>query len=95
MMPAGLASIEAAKANGMWTALDSVDALEVPDDLAKALAKSKRAKANFEAFSASSKKVILWWIASAKRPETRAKRVAETARLAAHNLRANHPEARE
>jgi len=35
--PAGLAKVEAAKADGSWTALDAVENLEVPDDLRKAL----------------------------------------------------------
>ena len=94
MTPAGMESIEAAKANGMWSALDSVEALEVPDDLATALRRRKDAAKNFEAFSSSSKKTILWWIQSAKRTETRETRIAETARLAGLNMRANHPEAR-
>lgn len=83
MQPAGQALIDAAKANGMWTALDQVENLEVPPDLAKALRTAKGARKHFDGFSASSRKMILWWIASAKRPETRAKRIAETARLAA------------
>jgi uncharacterized protein YdeI (YjbR/CyaY-like superfamily) len=41
-------------------------------------------------FSNSSKRNILWWIASAKRPETRQKRIEETVRLAAENIKANH-----
>jgi uncharacterized protein YdeI (YjbR/CyaY-like superfamily) len=55
---------------------------------------NETAAANFQAFSASSQKGILWWIKSAKRPATRQKRIAETVRLAAINIRANHPEAR-
>src|ERR671919_31891 len=51
---------------------------------------SGRAKANYDAFPPSSKKIILSWIGSAKRPETRARRVEETVRLAAQNVRANH-----
>jgi len=94
MQPAGQALIDAAKANGMWTALDSIENLEVPADLAKALRTTKGAKKNFDAFSASSKKNILWWIASAKRPETRARRIADTARLASEGRRANHPDDR-
>jgi uncharacterized protein YdeI (YjbR/CyaY-like superfamily) len=94
MTEAGLAMIEAAKANGMWTALDAIEALEIPSDLAAEFRSRPGAKANFEAFSTSSKKNILWWIASAKRPETRARRIAETARMAAEGRRANHPEDR-
>ena len=91
MAQAGLATIKTAKRNGTWTALDAIEALEVPPDLAKALAANKKAKTHFDAFSPSSKKIILLWIQNAKRQKTRDKRVAETVRLAAENLKANHP----
>ncbi len=91
MTPAGLAKIEAAKADGSWALLESVDKLEVPDDLATALAQYPTARANFDAFPPSARHAILGWIALAKRPETRAKRIAETARLAQDNVRANQP----
>ncbi len=89
MAPAGLAKVEAARRDGSWNALDSVEALEIPTDLAEALAAYPRAAAFFEAFPRSVKRVILEWIASAKRPETREKRVRETAALAEKNIRAN------
>ena len=88
MTEVGLAAIATAKRNGTWSALDSVEALKVPADLAKALAANKKAKGYFDAFSPSSRKIILWWIESAKRQETREKRVAETVRLAARNIKA-------
>jgi uncharacterized protein YdeI (YjbR/CyaY-like superfamily) len=90
---AGLAAIERAKADGAWDILNGVETLEPPADVAAALAKA-RATARFEAFAPSSRRAILEWIALAKRPETRARRVAEAARLAALGLRANFPEAR-
>lgn len=90
MAPAGLAKVEAAKRDGSWNVYDGIEELTVPDDLASALAENAEAARHFEAFSPSSKKNILWWITSAKRPETRAKRVAETVELAAQNRRANH-----
>lgn len=89
MAPAGLAKVEAAKKDGSWTALDAVEALGIPPDLAQALKASKAAQQNFEAFPRSVKRGILEWILNAKRPETRAKRVTETARLAEKNIRAN------
>ncbi|MDQ3619334.1 MAG: YdeI/OmpD-associated family protein [Actinomycetota bacterium] len=67
----------------------SVEALIVPADLEKALARNKKAKEHFDAFPPSAKKTILWWIESAKRDETRQRRIAETVRLAAQNVRAN------
>ncbi|MFZ0546638.1 MAG: YdeI/OmpD-associated family protein [Candidatus Promineifilaceae bacterium] len=86
MMPPGLEKIEAAKADGSWNALDAIENLEVPPDLAEAFGKYESAEQNFEAFTRSAKRAILVWIANAKRPKTRAKRVAETARLAEENI---------
>ncbi len=89
MTPAGLAKIEAAKRDGSWNALDAIETLEIPPDLAAALAATPNAEQYFDAFPRSVKRAILEWIANAKKPETRAKRVEETARLAAENIRAN------
>ena len=88
MTPAGLRMIEAAKADGSWNALNAVDALEVPADLTKALAKNKTAKKYFEAFPPSARKFILYWIGSAKTEATRTKRINEVVTLAAQNIRA-------
>jgi uncharacterized protein YdeI (YjbR/CyaY-like superfamily) len=93
MAEPGLAAIACAKADGSWTMLDAASALDVPEDLAAALA-ALGAGATFAACSPSSRRAILEWIVLAKLPETRAKRVAETARLAALGLRANFPEAK-
>jgi uncharacterized protein YdeI (YjbR/CyaY-like superfamily) len=90
MTEAGLAKIEQAKANGSWSKLDDVEALTIPGDLAEALSAHPPAAANFDGFPRSSKRLILEWIIQAKRSETRAKRIEETARLAAKNERANH-----
>ncbi|MEM6449712.1 MAG: YdeI/OmpD-associated family protein [Cyanobacteria bacterium P01_D01_bin.105] len=88
MRPSGQAKIDIAKANGMWTFLDDVEALIIPDDLAQQLSKTPMAKANFEAFSASAKKGILQWIKMAKKADTRKQRIEKTAALAAENIRA-------
>ena len=90
MTPAGLEKINAAKRDGSWTRLDLVETLQMPSDLASALKRNPRARTHFEAFPPSSKKIILNWIYSAKREETRTARVRETVELAARNLRANH-----
>lgn len=90
MTPAGIALVEAAKADGTWDALDEVQDGIVPPDLAAAFDADPAARANFDAFPPSSKRIILEWIQGAKRPETRATRIAETVRLAAVNERANH-----
>ncbi len=89
MQPAGLAKIEQARADGSWTSLDAIEDLHLPPDLVTALAALPPAEANFEAFPRSAKRGILEWIHTAKKPETRAARVAETARLAQLNERAN------
>lgn len=94
MMPPGMAKIELAKCNGTWTVLDAIEELTVPADLAEALAANPTAQNYFEKFSPSSKKIILYWIQSAKRPETRQKRIEETVRLAEQNIKANQPNQR-
>jgi uncharacterized protein YdeI (YjbR/CyaY-like superfamily) len=85
MAPAGLKSIEIARANGMWSSLDSVEALEVPDDLAAALAKNPDAARNFAAFAASMRKAYLHWVSRAVRPATRAERIAAVVMHSAAN----------
>jgi uncharacterized protein YdeI (YjbR/CyaY-like superfamily) len=87
MLPAGFAAIEAAKRNGSWTMLDDVEDLVVPDDLAAALDANPPARDHWDAFNRSPRRAILGWIAQAKRPETRMKRVAEAAENAARNER--------
>lgn len=89
MTPAGLAVIETAKKNGAWTALDEVETLNEPEDLSAALDAEPQARRYWDAFPRSAKRAILEWIAAAKTPGTREKRVAETASKAASNVRAN------
>ena len=90
MTPAGERMVETAKANGSWTVYDEVEEVVVPPDLAAALANDEAARGFFERFPESSKKAILWWIKTAKRPETRAARIAETVRAAAQDRMADH-----
>ncbi len=89
MMPAGQTKVDAAKADGSWSALDDVENLVVPDDLAAAFERYPEAAKHWEAFPRSVKRGILEWIQTAKRPTTREKRIEETARLAQENERAN------
>ena len=89
MEPAWLALVEAAKADGSWTLLDAVEDLLVPDDLAAALDSAPPARVHWEAFPRSVRRSILEWIVQARRPETRTRRVAETADMASRNERAN------
>lgn len=87
--PAGQAIIDAAKADGSWTRLDAVDALVVPPELEAAFATRPGAAENFGRFPPSTRRGILEWIIQAKRPETRNRRITETADLAQRNIRAN------
>ena len=80
MTPAGRARIDAAKLDGSWAALDAVEALEMPADLGKAL--GKKGSATFDAWPRSLRKQALYWISQARRPETRARRIAEVAEAA-------------
>lgn len=89
IMPAGQAMIDLAKRTGTWEALVPMEDGVLPDDLAKAFARNKKALQNFEALTASAKRIILEWLASAKRPETRAARIAEIVSKAAENRKAN------
>jgi uncharacterized protein YdeI (YjbR/CyaY-like superfamily) len=89
MTAAGVRQVEEAKADGRWTALDQAEPDKVPADLVEAFGKFPGAGEKFHAFPNSVKRGILEWLMNAKRPETRAKRVEETARLAADNIRAN------
>jgi uncharacterized protein YdeI (YjbR/CyaY-like superfamily) len=75
--------------DGSWTLLDDVENLLVPDDLAAALRAHPPALENFQAFPRGVRRSILEWIVQAKRPETRQRRIAETAALAARNERAH------
>jgi uncharacterized protein YdeI (YjbR/CyaY-like superfamily) len=90
MTERGLAVVAAAKADGSWEALDDVLALEVPPDLADALAEDPDAQRYFEQFPPSSKRIILEWISQTKSPETRRRRIGETVTLAAQDIRAHH-----
>ncbi len=87
MTEAGRRLVEIAMADGGWSRLDAVEALEVPPDLAAALDAAPPARAHWDAFPRSVRRGVLEWLVTAKRPETRASRVVETARLAAENLR--------
>jgi uncharacterized protein YdeI (YjbR/CyaY-like superfamily) len=89
MTSSGLKSIQMAKENGTWNALDSVEALIIPDDLKISLESNPPALENFEAFPKSVKRGILEWISNAKQLTTREKRITETVRLAVMNQRAN------
>jgi uncharacterized protein YdeI (YjbR/CyaY-like superfamily) len=91
MTPHGQALIDHAKKTGAWDTLAEAQNLVIPDDLQTRFAANLAALENFLAFPPSSKRLILEWIAKAKRQETREKRITQTVELAADNVRANHP----
>ena len=76
--PAGIAQIEAAKADGRWaTAYVSQGKAEVPEDLAVAIARNKRAAVFFEELDRANRYSIIYRVNDAKRPETRAERITK------------------
>jgi uncharacterized protein YdeI (YjbR/CyaY-like superfamily) len=91
MLPAGLAAVEDAKRNGMWTLLDDVDNLVLPADLAAALDAAPSARTHWEAFSRSARRAMLEWVVQAKRPETRVARISRIVESAQRNDRAYPP----
>ena len=86
---AGFDSIETAKQNGTWLIMDDVEKLIIPEDLIIALNKNESSMEFFQSQSKSIKKAMLHWVVIAKRIETRKKRIAEIARLAAKGIRPN------
>lgn len=74
----GLREINAAKADGRWdVAYDSARNMPVPDELAAALAKNKKAKAFFDKLDRTNHYAFCWRVQTAKKPETKAARVAK------------------
>jgi uncharacterized protein YdeI (YjbR/CyaY-like superfamily) len=78
MQPAGLAEIERARADGRWAAAyEPQSTSAVPDDLAAELAARPSAQAFFESLDSRNRYAILYRLQDAKRPETRARRLAK------------------
>jgi len=82
LAPPGAAVIAAARADKSWNLLDDVEALIVPEDLAEALDASPGARAAYDDFKDSIKKATLWYVKSAKRAETRARRIVQVVEAA-------------
>jgi uncharacterized protein YdeI (YjbR/CyaY-like superfamily) len=81
MKPAGVREVHGAKRDGRWrSAYDSASTMRMPPDLQAALSKNAKAKAFFATLSSSNRYAILWRVHDAKRPETRAKRIANFVR---------------
>ncbi len=78
MRPAGQAQVDAAKADGRWDAAYAGSrTIQVPDDLTKALRRNAKARRAFETLDSANRYAILFRIHDAKRPETRARRIAQ------------------
>jgi uncharacterized protein YdeI (YjbR/CyaY-like superfamily) len=76
MKAAGMAEIERAKADGRWdAAYDSPSNTQIPEDLLIALEKNKKAKEFFESLNKTNLYAITWRLQTAKKPETRQKRM--------------------
>jgi uncharacterized protein YdeI (YjbR/CyaY-like superfamily) len=77
MMPAGLEEIERAKRDGRWeAAYASPKSATMPPDFQKELSRHPKAKAFFKTISRTNSYAIMWRIQTAKKPETRARRIA-------------------
>jgi uncharacterized protein YdeI (YjbR/CyaY-like superfamily) len=78
MHPAGLAAVEQARVDGRWeSAYQGQRTMEVPADLAQALAREPRAGAMFEILTAQNRYAVLYRVHTAKRADTRARRIAD------------------
>lgn len=90
MTEAGHEYIRAAKEDGSWIILDTVEDLIVPEDLSKAFKAHAGSEDYFQSLSRSVKKMMLQWIVLAKRPETRKKRIDEIVENAAQGKKPKH-----
>jgi uncharacterized protein YdeI (YjbR/CyaY-like superfamily) len=88
MTDAGRRTADVAKANGWWTISDPVEDLIEPDGLAVALNSNSRARSAWDGFPPSTRKAMLWWVISAAREDTQAKRIATSVETASRGERA-------
>lgn len=92
--PAGLAAVERARADGRWeSAYPGQRTIEVPADLAAALAAEPRAQAMFEILTSQNRYAVLYRLQSAKRPETRLRRIEQFVEMLARG-ETIHPQQR-
>ncbi|MDM4143108.1 MULTISPECIES: YdeI/OmpD-associated family protein [Mycobacterium] len=78
MHPAGLSEIERAKADGRWDAAYAGQAsIEVPNDLAAALAAEPRAQEMFDILTSRNRYAVIYRVSNAKRTDTRTRRIAQ------------------
>ena len=86
MTAAGLALVKLAKDSGTWTARKDVEELTIPPDLAKAIKANPEARRHWDSYTPSRRKGVLYRLAGAKRPETRARYLREIIEHMARNL---------
>ena len=86
----GLQKIAAAKSDGSWTALDSVENLIIPLDLAIAFKENAIAYQNYSNFSPSYRKSYLYWLNQAKKEDTRSNRIIEIIRCCTKNMKSRN-----
>ena len=87
MHESGLKSIEIAKKNGSWSALDDVENGIVPNDLQVAFNANELAYENYRNFTRGQQKSYLYWLNQAKRDETRQKRINQIITLCTDNIK--------
>jgi len=86
MKPAGLTAIEAAKKDGRWdAAYSSQKNISIPDDFQAAMNKNKKAKAFFATLNSVNRYAILFRIVTAKKEETRTKRINQFVEMLERN----------
>jgi uncharacterized protein YdeI (YjbR/CyaY-like superfamily) len=86
MQLSGHAEIERAKSDGRWErAYDSPSTMTIPEDLAAAFERNKRAKAFFETLDSRNRYAVLFRIATAKKTETRARRIEQFVAMLSRN----------
>ncbi|MEI2454803.1 MULTISPECIES: YdeI/OmpD-associated family protein [Lysobacter] len=78
MRPGGQREVDAAQADGRWAAAyESASKMSVPEDLALALKREPKARKYFQALDGANRYAVLWRVHTAKKPETRAARIAK------------------
>jgi uncharacterized protein YdeI (YjbR/CyaY-like superfamily) len=88
MRPAGLAAVEAARADGRWErAYAGAATITVPDDLAEALAAEPAAQEEFEILDGANRYAVLWRVHTAATAATRVKRIADLVQMLAEGRR--------
>ena len=86
MAPAGLVVVKAAKDSGTWNATKHLEELTIPPDLEKAIKANPEASRNWPSYSASRRKGVLYRLAGARRPDTRARYLQDIIENMARNL---------